>query len=280
MFNLGGTQTLIVDHFADAGAFLKESGGTETVLLPGKQVPEGTDVGSLLTVFLYKDSEDRLIATTQTPRLQLGETALLTVKQTSPIGAFLDWGLAKDLFLPFKETKGEVRPGQKVLVTLYVDKSRRLAATMRVDRLLRADSPYKAGDKVAGTVYAVKEEIGAFVAVDGQYFGLIPRQELYERLKPGDPVETRVMRVREDGKLDLSPRKKAYAQMEPDAEMILAHLAEAGGILGIGDKSDAALIRTELSLSKNAFKRAAGRLLKEGKIRIYDDHIEAADYKS
>ena len=280
MFNLGGTQTLIVDHFADAGAFLKESGGTETVLLPGKQVPEGTDVGSLLTVFLYKDSEDRLIATTQTPRLQLGETALLTVKQTSPIGAFLDWGLAKDLFLPFKETKGEVRPGQKVLVTLYVDKSRRLAATMRVDRLLRADSPYKAGDKVAGTVYAVKDEIGAFVAVDGRYFGLIPRQELYERLKPGDPVETRVMRVREDGKLDLSPRKKAYAQMEPDAEVILAHLAEAGGILGIGDKSDAALIRTELSLSKNAFKRAAGRLLKEGKIRIYDDHIEAADYKS
>ncbi|MBO4838914.1 MAG: S1 RNA-binding domain-containing protein [Lachnospiraceae bacterium] len=277
MFNLGGTQTLIVDHFADAGAFLKESGGTETVLLPGKQVPEGTDVGSLLTVFLYKDSEDRLIATTQMPRLQLGETALLTVKQTSPIGAFLDWGLAKDLFLPFKETKGEVRPGQKVLVTLYIDKSRRLAATMRVDRLLRADSPYKAGDKVAGTVYAVKEEIGAFVAVDGQYFGLIPRQELYERLKPGDAVETRVMRVREDGKLDLSPRKKAYAQMEPDAEVILAHLAEAGGILGIGDKSDAELIRTELSLSKNAFKRAAGRLLKEGKIRVYDDHIEAAD---
>lgn len=277
MFNLGGTQTLIVDHFADAGAFLKASGGTETVLLPGKQVPEGTDVGSLLTVFLYKDSEDRLIATTQMPRLQLGETALLTVKQTSPIGAFLDWGLAKDLFLPFKETKGEVRPGQKVLVTLYIDKSRRLAATMRVDRLLRADSPYKAGDKVAGTVYAVKEEIGAFVAVDGQYFGLIPRQELYERLKPGDAVETRVMRVREDGKLDLSPRKKAYAQMEPDAEVILAHLAEAGGILGIGDKSDAELIRTELSLSKNAFKRAAGRLLKEGKIRVYDDHIEAAD---
>ena len=279
MFNLGGTQTLIVDHFADAGAYLKESGGAETVLLPGKQVPEGTDVGSLLTVFLYKDSEDRLIATVQKPKLALGEIALLTVKQTSPIGAFLDWGLAKDLFLPFKETKGEIRPGQKVLVTLYVDKSRRLAATMRVDRLLRADSPYREGDKVTGTVYAVKEEIGAFVAVDNTYFGLIPRQELYERLQPGDAAETRVMRVRQDGKLDLSPRKKAYAQMEPDAELILAHLAEAGGILGIGDKSDAALIKTELSLSKNAFKRAAGRLLKEGKIRVYDDHIEAADYQ-
>ena len=277
MFNLGGTQTLIVDHFAEAGAFLKESGGDETVLLPGKQVPEGTDVGSLLTVFLYRDSEDRLIATTQTPRLQRGEIALLTVKQTSPIGAFLDWGLAKDLFLPFKETKGEIRPGQQVLVTLYVDKSRRLAASMRVDRLLSAESPYRAGDRITGTVYAVKDDIGAFVAVDDRYFGLIPRQELYARLKPGDPVEARVTRVRPDGKLDLSPRKKAYAQMGPDAEVILEHLQAAGGILGVGDKSDAELIRTELSLSKNAFKRAAGHLLKEGKIRIYDDRIEAAD---
>ncbi len=279
MFNLGEYQTLIVDHFADAGAFLRESAGEETVLLPGRQVPEGTDVGSLLTVFLYKDSEDRLIATTGTPLLVRGGIALLSVKQTSPIGAFLDWGLAKDLFLPFKETKGELKPGQKVLVTLYVDKSRRLAATMRVDRLLRADSPYREGDRVTGTVYAVKEEIGAFVAVDNSYFGLIPRQELYERLRPGDPVSARVMRVRRDGKLDLSPRKKAYAQLKPDAEVIWEHLTAAGGILGVGDKSDAALIKTELSLSKNAFKRAAGHLLKEGRIRIYDDHIEAADYQ-
>ncbi|MBP3729086.1 MAG: S1 RNA-binding domain-containing protein [Lachnospiraceae bacterium] len=274
---LGKYQTLVIDHFSSAGAFLKEAGAEETVLLPGREIPAGAQAGDLLTVFLYKDSEDRPIATTFRPKLTLGEIALLTVKQTSPIGAFLDWGLSKDLLLPFKETKGELRPGQKVLVTLYVDKSARLAASMRVDKLLDSESPYQEGDQVRGIVYAVKEEIGAFVAVDGRYYGLIPRQELYTNLKPGDPVEARVTKRRPDGKLNLSPRQKAYAQMEPDARLIWEHLLEAGGILGVGDKSDASLIRTELSLSKNAFKRAAGRLLKEGKIRIYDDRIEKAE---
>ena len=274
MMHLGKYQTLIIDHFASAGAYLKESGGAETVLLPGKEIPEGAQIGDLLTVFLYKDSEDRLIATAARPKITVGEMALLTVKQTSPIGAFLDWGLSKDLLLPFKETKGELKPGQQVLVTLYVDKSARLAASMRVDKLLSEESPYQEGDQVQGIVYAVKEEIGAFVAVDGRYYGLIPRQELYERLKPGDRVSARVVKRRPDGKLNLSPRKKAYAQLGEDAAIIWQHLEETGGILGVGDKSDAALIKAELSMSKNAFKRAAGHLMKEGKIRVYDDRIE------
>ena len=274
MMHLGKYQTLIIDHFASAGAYLKESGSAETVLLPGKEIPEGAQIGDLLTVFLYKDSEDRLIATTAKPKITAGEMALLTVKQTSPIGAFLDWGLSKDLLLPFKETKGELKPGQQVLVTLYVDKSARLAASMRVDKLLSAESPYQEGDQVQGIVYAVKEEIGAFVAVDGRYYGLIPRQELYERLNPGDTVSARVLKRRPDGKLNLSPRKKAYAQLGEDAAIIWQHLEETGGILGVGDKSDAALIKAELSMSKNAFKRAAGHLMKEGKIRVYDDRIE------
>ncbi|MBQ7146414.1 MAG: S1 RNA-binding domain-containing protein [Lachnospiraceae bacterium] len=274
MMHLGKYQTLIIDHFASAGAYLKESGSAETVLLPGKEIPEGAQIGDLLTVFLYKDSEDRLIATTAKPKITAGEMALLTVKQTSPIGAFLDWGLSKDLLLPFKETKGELKPGQQVLVTLYVDKRARLAASMRVDKLLSAESPYQEGDQVQGIVYAVKEEIGAFVAVDGRYYGLIPRQELHERLNPGDTVSARVLKRRPDGKLNLSPRKKAYAQLGEDAAIIWQHLEETGGILGVGDKSDAALIKAELSMSKNAFKRAAGHLMKEGKIRVYDDRIE------
>ncbi len=274
MFLLGKTQTLIVDHFADAGAYLKESTGRDTVLLPARQVPEGTQAGDLLTVFLYKDSEDRPIATTARPALELGQMALLKVKALSSIGAFLDWGLSKDLFLPFKETAGELKTGQEVLVTLYLDKSERLAASMRIDKLLQSDPPYEKDDKVSGRVYAVNPEIGAFVAVDDKYFGLIPKQELYETLKIGDTVEARVIRKRPDGKLNLSPRRKAYAQLDPDGKTILEHLEAAGGILGVGDKSDAALIKTELSMSKNAFKRAAGHLLKAGKIRVFEDHIE------
>lgn len=274
MFLLGKTQTLIVDHFADAGAYLKESAGRDTVLLPARQVPEGTQAGDLLTVFLYKDSEDRPIATTARPALELGQMALLKVKALSSIGAFLDWGLSKDLFLPFKETAGELKAGQEVLVTLYLDKSERLAASMRIDKLLQSDPPYEKDDKVSGRVYAVNPEIGAFVAVDDKYFGLIPKQELYETLKIGDTVEARVIRKRPDGKLNLSPRRKAYAQLDPDGKTILEHLEAAGGILGVGDKSDAALIKTELSMSKNAFKRAAGHLLKAGKIRVFEDHIE------
>ncbi|MBO4873460.1 MAG: S1 RNA-binding domain-containing protein [Lachnospiraceae bacterium] len=274
MLLLGKTQILVADHFADAGVYLRESGGRETVLLPQKQVPEGTREGDLLQVFLYKDSEDRPIATTLKPALELGGLALLKVKALSNIGAFLDWGLPKDLFLPFKETAGELKAGQEILVTLYLDKSGRLAASMRIDKLLQSDSPYEKDDKVKGTVYALSREIGAFVAVDDKYFGLIPRQELYENLKPGDTVDARVIRKRPDGKLNLSPRKKAYAQIDPDGKTILEHLQAAGGILGIGDKSDAAMIQTELSMSKNAFKRAAGHLLKAGKIKIFDDHLE------
>ncbi len=275
MFLLGKTQTLLVDHFADAGAYLRETEGKETVLLPVKQVPEGTKEGDLVTVFLYRDSEDRPIATTIRPAIQLGELALLKVKALSPIGAFLDWGLSKDLFLPFKETSGELKVGQEILVTLYLDHSERLAASMRIDKMLRSDPPYEKNDKVSGRVYALNPEIGAFIAVDDQYFGLVPKQELFERLKVGDMVQARVLKKRPDGKLNLSLRKKAYAQLDPDGKTILAHLEAAGGILGVGDKSDAALIQTELSMSKNAFKRAAGHLLKEGKIRIFDDRIES-----
>ena len=276
MIELGRTQNLTVTRFTESGAYLGESAGAEKdVLLPGRYVPEGTQAGDRLSVFIYKDSEDRLIATTEKPKLELGRMALLKVVQMTKIGAFLDWGLKKDLLLPFRQQRGELAPGQEVLVTLYVDSSERLAATMFVDRFFRADSPYRKDDRVRGHVYALKEEIGAFVAVDDCYFGLIPRQELYEKLRVGDEVEVRVLRVREDGKLDLSPRRKAYAQLDGDGEVILAHLQETGGILGVGDKSDAALIRTELSMSKNAFKRAAGRLMKEGKIRIFDDRIEA-----
>lgn len=278
MWELGRTTRLAVDHFTDNGAYLKReddlSEKPETVLLPNRYIPEGTKIGDVLEVFLYKDSEDRPIAATVRPLIEAGGLAQLKVKAVTKIGAFLDWGLPKDLFLPYKEQRGELVPGQNVFVTMYVDKSDRLCASMYVDRFFRNDPPYKEGDRVSGTVYALNPEIGAFVAVDGRYYGLIPKQELYEKLRVGDTVEARVLKKRPDGKLNLSTRKKAYAQMKTDADVVMEHLEMAGGILGLGDKSDAVLIKAELSMSKSAFKRAAGGLLKAGKIRVFDDRIE------
>ena len=171
MLELGKLQTLEVIKEKDFGVYLAEEGWTPNspergVLLPKKMVPEGTKIGSLLDVFLYKDSEDRMIATTSVPKLTLGETAILEVRDTTKIGAFLDMGLEKDLLLPFKEQTHQVRKGEHVLVALYIDKSNRLAATMKVYQFLRTDSQYHTGDEVDGFIFQINPEIGAFVAVD------------------------------------------------------------------------------------------------------------------
>ena len=269
MFEIGRTQRLVIRRINASGALLAErENPAVTLLLPGKQIPEGAGPGTELEVFIYRDSEDRLIATTSKPRMLLGEVAQLPVVSVTEIGAFLDWGLEKDLFLPFKEQKGKLKPGMKVLAALYLDKSSRLCATMHISNYLEADSPYKQGDKVSGTVYSMKEGMGAFVAVDNRYFGLIPSQELYSRLSVGDVVEARVLRVRPDGKLSLSNRKKAYAQMDEDAARVMKAIEEYGGVLPFDDKADPETIRLELELSKNAFKRAVGRLLKEGRVEM------------
>ena len=167
MIELGKVQELEILREKDFGVYVGENAGDEaSVLLPKKQVPEGAKVGDRIQVFIYKDSSDRLIATTAAPKLQVGETAMLEVKDVAKIGAFLDMGLEKDLLLPFKEQTHPVRKGERCLVTLYVDKSRRLAATMRVYSHMSNQSPYKADDWVNGTVYEINDTIGAFVAVD------------------------------------------------------------------------------------------------------------------
>lgn len=275
MLELGKRQRLQVQRIKEFGVYLGEDlREDQSVLLPKKQVPEGTAVGTELDVFLYKDSDDRLIATTAVPYVEVGGVAALKVKEVTKIGAFLDMGLEKDLLLPYKEQAGKVKEGDTCLVALYVDKSKRLAATMKVYSYLDNSSPYEKDSKVTGTVYEISDELGAFVAVDNRYYGLIPRQELYGSLHIGEQVEARVLKVREDGKLDLSAREKAYVQMDADASFLLEQLNAAGGNLPFHDKSDPELIKQKLHMSKNAFKRAAGRLLKEGKIQITEQGIE------
>ena len=275
MIELGKRQLLTVVREKEFGVYLAEDPKDETaVLLPAKQVPAGTRVGDRLEVFIYRDSEDRLIATTREPKLQVGETAVLTVKETGKIGAFLDMGLEKDVLLPFKEQTERVRPGQQCLAALYVDKSGRLAATMKVHPYLSGDSPYEKDDRVSGMVYEVSPQIGAFVAVDGRYYGLIPAKEFFGNVRPGDTVQARVTKVRDDGKLDLSLNEKAHIQMNTDAETVMEALEARGGVLPFTDKADPEIIRQEFAMSKNAFKRAVGHLLKEGRVRITGKTIE------
>ena len=185
----------------------------------------------------------------------------------------MDWGLEKDLFLPFKQQTAKVQKGEQCLVTLYIDKSERLCATMKVYHLLRTDSPYKKDDKISGIIYDTSDKFGVFVAVDNQYSARIPKKDVNGRMKVGDVIEARVTAVKEDGKLDLSVRDKIPAQMDKDAELVLKHIQGYNGRLPFTDKADPERIKQEFGMSKAAFKRAVGRLLKEGKVEILEDGV-------
>ena len=275
MIRLGEKQELIIVKLVDFGVYLSEkaSAKEDKVLLPAKQVPSGSKPGDALEVFIYRDSGDRLIATTNTPKLMMGQVAELEVVDVGKIGAFLDWGLEKDLLLPFKQQKKRVKQGDKVLVSLYIDKSDRLCATMNVYENLRTDSPYEKDDRVIGRVYEISDNFGAFVAVDNQYSALIPKKELYGNVQLGEDVSARVADVREDGKLTLSVRDKAYLQIGKDAETILNLIDSYDGVLPFNDKVSPEIIKRETGMSKNEFKRAVGRLLKEGCIEITEKVI-------
>ena len=274
MLELGKRQSLTVVKTVDFGVYLSEGEGAgEEVLLPKKEVPEGTKTGDVLEVFLYKDSKDRLIATTNMPKLTLHGVARVKVAQVGRIGAFLDWGLEKELLLPFKEQTTKVSAGEECLVALYIDKSSRLCATMNVYPYLDKNSPYHKDDRVTGTVYEISQNFGAFVAVDDQYSGLIPKKELYGNVQIGDRIAARVTGVKEDGKLDLSIREKAYLQIEQDAEKVLDIIDSFDGVLPFNDKASPEVIKRETQMSKNEFKRAVGHLLKMGKITITEKAI-------
>ena len=271
---LGEKQVLTIEKQVDFGVYL----GTEEehVLLPKKQVPKGAGPGDPVEVFLYKDSRDRLIATTNEPKLTLGELAVLEVIDTGKNGAFLDWGLEKDLFLPFREQTGPVKKGDHVLVSLYIDKSSRLCATMKVYEKLSCDSPYQKDDMVEGIVYELSDRFGVFVAVDGKYSALIPKREVYHSYRVGETIRARVSAVKDNGKLDLSVREKAFIWIDVDAAKLMYYMEKHGGRIPFTDKAAPETIRTEFEMSKNEFKRAVGRLLKEKKIEIREKDIVLA----
>lgn len=272
---LGEYQELYYRKKVNFGVYLAESmTGEDYVLLPARQVPADAAIGEKIRVFIYKDSKDRLIATINQPKLTLGQYAPLLVREIGKIGAFLDWGLEKDLFLPYREMIGHVEEGDEILVTLYIDKSNRLCASMRgLYELLSKDSPYKQGELVSGRVYEFSDNFGAFVAVDDQYSARIPNSEDHSFLRIGDVIEAKITSVKPDGKLDLTLREKAYVQMDSDAKKLLQILDSYAGILPFTEKASPEVIRRETGLSKAAFKRAIGRLYKERKITLNDGKI-------
>ncbi len=274
MIEIGKTKQLTVIKKTDFGVYLGESLDDDSgVLLPKNQVPEDTDVSDILSVFIYKDSEDRLIATTAKPLIQMGEIKKLKVVETTKIGAFMDWGLMKDLLLPFKEQVGKVKAGNSYLVGLYVDKSERLCATMRIQNLLTYDHAHHDGEQVEGIVYNVHSDLGVFVAVDGKHPGLLPAKEVTKPYRKGESVSFKVARVQKDGKMDLTSKVGGFDQMDVDATTLMEALKDHGGVLELTDKTDKDIINEELGMSKRAFKRAVGRLMKKGQLVQNDKDI-------
>lgn len=264
---LGEMQTLKIEKRVEFGVYLSD--GEEKVLLPKKQVPENAAIGDALSVFVYKDSKDRLIATTTMPKLTLGQMGVLRVSQLNKVGAFLDWGLEKDLFLPFKEMTRQPSEEDEILVRVYIDKSNRLCASQKgLYELLSTKPPYQVGDEVEARIYEFGHDFGTFVALEDKYSAMLPKHEDVSKYRIGDVIMVRVTGIKEDGKCDVTIRDKAYIQMDKDAEEILDLIDSYAGVLPFTEKASPEVIKRETGLSKAAFKRAVGRLYKERKISL------------
>ena len=280
MIKLGEMQELEVAKKVDIGVYLKSEDNEkpeDRVLLPIKQVPSDTKIGDKINVFIYRDSNDRIIATVKRPKITMGEIASLKVVEMSRIGAFLNWGLEKDLFLPFKEQIGDIKLNGEYMVGLYIDKSDRLCATMNLFKVLRTDSPYRVNDNVKGTIFSLKRGLGAMVAVDGKYLGLIHEGEIVKPLHSGQLVEVRVSNIKEDGKLDLSLKDAPRLQIDKDGEKVLKVLIKNKGTLSLNDDSSPEEINRILGMSKSSFKKAAGRLMKKKVIIMTKNGIKMLD---
>lgn len=241
-------------------------------------MPEGISIGDEVSVFIYKDSQDRLIATTREPKLTLGSFGVLRVSQVNKVGAFLDWGLEKDLFLPFKEMTRQPQPEDEILVRVYIDKSQRLCASMKgIYELLSRRAPYAVGDEVEARIYEFGHDFGTFVALEDKYSAMIPRHEDTKNYRIGDVIMVRITGIKEDGKCDVTIRDKAYVQMEDDADALLSLIESYAGVLPFTEKASPEVIKRETGLSKAAFKRAVGRLYKERKISLEGGKIRLAE---
>ena len=265
---LGCRARLSIQRLGSAGASRAgdASQGADVVLLPRAEVPAGAAVGDELDVLLHLDSEDRPIATTRAPKLERGEVAFLEVTAVTRVGAFVDWGLGKELLVPHAEQTSDLRVGERHAIGLFLDRTARLAGTMRVAEMLRDTAEFSVGEWVLGEAWRRDPDIGTFVIVERAFVGLVPGSEPHT-LARGQAVRLRVATVHPDGKIVLSLRAKASEAMADDAAVVLAELTREGAPPG-SEADGADLIRARYGLSKKAFKRAVGRLLKERKLHV------------
>lgn len=280
MYNLGDFQTLVIKRFKTSGAYLgfeEIKNDKLDILLPKKEVLEEDKIGDKLEVFIYKDNQSRFVCTRKKPKISMEKLETLEVTDISKIGAFLDWGLDKELFLPFKEQTMKLEKGRKYLVALYIDKSERLCATMKIRDYLTSDSPYKENDWVSGIVYSINKDYGAFVAVDGKYDAMIEKKDIIGVLEIGEAITFRISKVKKDGRLNLVLKNVSYLEIDDNAEFLYKKLLENNGFLNVNDKTDPEIIKSEYNMSKSSFKKAIGRLLKQNKIKFEKNGIKAVE---
>ena len=269
---LGKMNRLTVARRADQGLYL--AGGPEDILLPNRYVPEGANVGDELDVFVYLDNEERLVATTQTPFAQVDDFAWLEVAWVNQFGAFLDWGLMKDLFVPFGEQKMKMQKGRSYLVHVHLDpETFRIMASAKVERYLSKEwPPYHGGDEVDALVWQ-KTDLGFKVIVDNQFAGLLFDDEIFRQLHSGDRLRAYVKQVRPDGKIDLSLQKKGQKAVHDFSDILIEHIRTNGGFTPLGDKSPAEEIYALFGVSKKVYKKAVGDLFRQRLITIEDDGL-------
>ena len=268
---IGRFVTLEIRRFGGPGAFLVQPGAgaeAETILLLGPEIPPDAQEGDQVSVFVALDSAGRPLATTAEPHLALGQVTFLTVTACTEFGAFVDWGLPKELLVPFAEQTREVKVGERHPIGLYIDNTGRLAGTMKVNDMLTVDGEFHQGEWVEGEAWRNEPDIGLFVIIERRFLGLVPADEPHS-LARGQAARFRVTRVHPDGKITLSARGAAVDELERDAAIILDVLARPGA-QPAGDKSPPEEIRARFGLSKKAFKRAVGTLLKAGRVDVDD----------
>lgn len=273
MVAIGDYNELEIIKQVDFGVYLDSEDGE--ILLPAKYLPAHYQLGDRLRVFVYRDSEDRIIATTLEPKAKVGDFAALTAKDVTNYGAFLDWGLEKDLFVPFSNQRDKMQPGRTYTVYLYLDEnSDRIVATAKYEKFLNTDAPQLSEGQEVDLLVAGFTDLGIKVIINNQYLGILYKNEVFRPLQLGEKTRGFIRKIREDNKIDVSLQKAGYEEVPDAADQVLQKLKAAGGKLALSDKSSPEEIYAALGMSKKTFKKAIGSLYREGQITLSETNIQ------